>query len=77
MEAPGYTDIPGAWNSLYVEYRSIIRQVVELTRELRILCDAEGGEINEETVQAIVDFLAWAYPRSEGMVTEGLTIPRP
>jgi hypothetical protein len=76
IEAPGYTDVPGTWSSLYAEYRSILKQVVDITGELRVLCDAEGGDISEETTRAILNFLVWAYPRSEQMVTEALTMPR-
>ena len=74
LEAPGFTDVPGAWSSLSVEYRSLLQQIVNLTAEVRMLCDAEGGEIDGDDIMA---FMAWAYPRSEQMVTESLAIQTP
>jgi hypothetical protein len=74
LEAPGYTDVPAQWNPLYVEYRGLLRDVVTLSEDIRALCAAEGGTITQETLQAIVDFLAFAYPRSEQMVVEAVQL---
>lgn len=76
LEAPGYTDVPADWQPLYAEYRSMLRQVVSVTAEIRPLCNAQGGELSKETTQAIVDFVTWAYPRSEAMVTEANSLPK-
>ncbi len=77
IEAPGFTDVPAAWQPLYAEYRAMLSQIVSITAEIRPLCSGEGGQVTAETTQAIVDFLAWAYPRSEAMVAEAATLPRP
>jgi len=77
IEAPGFTDVPAAWQPLYTEYRSMLSQIVSITTEIRPLCSGRGGQVSAETTQAIADFLAWAYPRSEEMVTEAATLPRP
>ena len=76
LEAPGYTDVPADWQPLYTEYRSIIKQVVNVTAEIRPLCNAQGGELSKETTNAIIDFVTWAYPRSEAMVAEANSIPK-
>lgn len=77
LQAPGFTDVPSAWQSLYVEYRSMLRQIVTITAEVRPLCSGRGGLISAETTTAILDFLEWAYPRSEQMMVELATLPRP
>lgn len=77
IEAPGFTDVPAEWQPLYAEYRSMLSQIVSITAEIRPLCGGEGGQVSAETTQAIVTFLGWAYPRSEAMVTEAATLPRP
>ncbi len=76
LEAPGYTDVPTGWQSLYTEYRSILQQVVTVTAEVRPLCNAQGGQLSEETTNAIVDFVTWAYPRSEAMLVEASGVPK-
>ncbi len=77
IEAPGFTDVPATWQPLYGEYRSMLSQIANITAEIRPLCGGAGGQVSAETTQAIVDFLAWAYPRSEQMVTEAALLPRP
>lgn len=77
LDAPGFTDVPSDWQPPYVEYRSLLRQVVDITAEIRPLCQGEGGELTAETTQAIFDFLLWAYPRTEAMMVETTQIPRP
>ncbi len=77
IEAPGFTDVPADWQPLYAEYRSMLSQIVNITAEIRPLCSGQGGQVSAETTQAIVNFLAWAYPRSEAMVAEAATLPRP
>ncbi|MCB8921518.1 MAG: hypothetical protein H6662_08055 [Ardenticatenaceae bacterium] len=77
LEAPGFTDVPPNWQSLYVEYRSLLQQIASITTEIRPLCSGMGGDVSPETTQAILDFLAWAYPRSEQMVVELSQLPRP
>ncbi len=77
IEAPGFTDVPADWQPLYAEYRSMLSQIVSITAEIRPLCGGEGGQVSAETTQAIVTFLGWAYPRSEAMVAEAATLPRP
>ena len=37
----------------------------------------ETPEPTETATQAIVTFLSWAYPRSEAMITEAASLPRP
>jgi hypothetical protein len=75
LEAPGFSGVPAEWQPLYVEYRALLRDVVTLTADIRPLCQGEGGTVSNETVQAIVDFLAWAYPRMEQMVSEAAAMP--
>lgn len=77
IEAPGFTDVPTAWQPLYAEYRAMLNQMVGITTEIRPLCSGQGGQVSAETTQAIVNFLAWAYPRSEAMVVEAASLPRP
>lgn len=79
LEAPGYTNVPSAWQPLYGEYRSMLQQIVTITTEIRPLCDGSsgGGTVSAETTQAIFNFLAWAYPRSEQMIIEAGQLPRP
>jgi len=76
LDAPGFTDVPAAWQPLYAEYRSMLQQIVNVTYQIRPLCSGNGGEVSEETTQAIFDFLTWAYPRSEAMIIEAGQIPR-
>ncbi len=76
LQAPGFTDVPAAWQPLYVEYRDLLRQVAGITAEIRPLCSGTGGQLSAETTQAIFDFLAWAYPRTEAMMVETGQIPR-
>ncbi len=77
IEARGFTDVPANWQPLYAEYRSMLSQIVRITMEIRPLCSGQGGQVSAETTQAIVTFLTWAYPRSEAMVAEAATLPRP
>ncbi|MCA9976268.1 MAG: hypothetical protein KC413_10980, partial [Anaerolineales bacterium] len=77
LEAPGFTDVPPDWQPLYVEYRSLLQQVVAVTAEIRPLCTGTGGELSAESTQAILNFVSWAYPRSEQMVVELSSLPRP
>jgi hypothetical protein len=76
LEAPGFTDVPQEWQPLYIEYRDKLREIVSLTGEIRPLCDAEGGEISEESSRAILAFLLEAYPRTEQMIIEANQLPR-
>ena len=76
-EAPGFTDVPADWYPLYAEYRSLLKQAIESTWEIHTVCDSGGGEVSDETGEACLGFIEWAYPRSEEMVTEGLQMPRP
>jgi hypothetical protein len=76
LEAPGFTDVPAEWQPLYVEYRSLLAQVVGLTAPIRPLCAGEGGSISEEETTAIINFINWAYPRMEAMVQEAALVPR-
>jgi hypothetical protein len=76
LEAPGFTDVPTEWQPLYSEYRDKLRQIVSLTAEIRPLCNAQGGEISEESSQAILAFLLGAYPRLEQMMIEANQLPR-
>ena len=77
VQSPGYTNVPANFASLYNEYRSMLRQVVNITQEIRGLCAGEGGDVTAETIIAILDFLSWAYPRSEQMVSEASVLPGP
>ena len=77
LEAPGFTNVPADWQPLYAEYRSMLNQIVNITTEIRPLCSGQGGQLTVETTQAIINFLGWAYPRSEAMVAEAATLPRP
>jgi hypothetical protein len=76
-EAPGFTDVPANWQPLYGEYRSLLKQIAEITTEIRPLCSGPGGQVSVETTQAIFDFLSWAYPRTEAMLVESAQVPRP
>jgi len=72
VQSPGYTDVPNQWWPLYYEWRSMLKQVVNLTTEVRNICGGSGGEGVE--AQPLIDFLSWAYPRSEQMVIEAAAI---
>ncbi|MBK9052611.1 MAG: hypothetical protein IPL78_17360 [Chloroflexi bacterium] len=73
IQSPGYTDVPGQAWALYYEWRSMLREVVNLTAEVRNICGGSGGEGVE--AQPLIDFLTWAYPRSEQMVIEAASLP--
>ena len=75
--SPGYTDAPSSFASLYREYRSLLAQVVNLSQEIRTVCDFGGGFVSDETIDALNEFLSWAYPRSEQMVSEASVLPAP
>jgi hypothetical protein len=75
--SPGYNNVPPSFASLYREYRSMLSQVVNLSDEIRLVCDFGGGFISDETIDAIDAFLLWAYPRSEQMVSEASALPAP
>lgn len=76
VESPGFTGVPSEWQPLYVEYRSLLAQVVNVTAPIRPLCANQGGSITEEETTAIINFINWAYPRTEAMVQEAAVIPR-
>jgi hypothetical protein len=76
VEAPGFTDVPVEWRGLYSEYRSLLQQVVTVTWEIHGICDSGGGTITDETGNACMEFIGWAYPRTEEMVIEAFQIPR-
>lgn len=76
-QSPGYTNVPPSFFSLYREYRNMLRQVVTLSQEVRDVCGAGGGFVTDETIDAINEFLTWAYPRSEEMVSEASVLPAP
>jgi hypothetical protein len=72
VQSPGYTDVPSQWWPLYYEWRSLLKQVANLTLEVRNICGGSGsGSVD---AQPIIDFLSWAYPRTEQMVTEAAAI---
>lgn len=72
VQSPGYTDVPSQWWSLYYEWRSLLKQVANLTLEVRNICGGSGsGSVD---AQPLIDFLSWAYPRTEQMVTEAAAI---
>ena len=72
VQSPGYTDVPSQWWPLYYEWRSLLKQVADLTVEVRNICGGSGsGSVD---AQPLIDFLSWAYPRSEQMVTEAAGI---
>jgi len=77
LRSPGYTNVPPSFASLYREYRSLLAQVVELSQEIRNVCNAGGGLVTDETLDAITEFLSWAYPRSEQIVAEASVLPGP
>lgn len=76
VQAPGFTEVPPQWQSLYVEYRSMLRDIVALSNEIRQVCSGNGGEVSLESLIAIDIFLDWAYPRSEAMIIEANQTPR-
>jgi hypothetical protein len=77
LQSPGYTNVPPSFASLYRDYRSLLSQVVSLSQEIRDVCDAGGGFVSDETIDAINEFLSWAYPRSEELVAEASALPAP
>lgn len=77
IDAAGYTDVPAAWQPIYTEYRSMLRDIGNTTAEVRGLCQGEGGMLSEDTTISILAFISWAYPRSEQMVGEAAQLPRP
>ena len=54
----------------------MLQQIVNVTYEIRPLCSGVGGQVSEETTQAIFGFPSWAYPRSEAMVVDAGQVPR-
>jgi hypothetical protein len=77
LRSPGYTTVPPSFASLYRDYRSLLAQVVNLSQEIREVCAAGGGFVSDETIDALNEFLSWAYPRSEQMVSEASVLPGP
>jgi len=77
LQAPGYTAVPANFASFYGEYRSLLRQVVNTTQEIRVVCNQGGGEVSDETINEINEFLLWAYPQSEQLVSEASILPGP
>lgn len=67
---PVFEDVPEKYDDLYLEYRSIVYQAGTLTQEIGTVCANGGGTVSEETDRAIVNFIQWAKPRTEAMVTE-------
>ncbi len=76
-EASGFIDVLANWQPLYGELWSLLKQIAEVTTEIRPLCAGTGGQVSAETTQAIVDFLSWAYPRTEAALVEAAQVPRP
>lgn len=72
VQSPGYTNVPSQWWALYYEWRSLLKQVADLTVEVRLICGGSGDGSVE--AQPLIDFLTWAYPRTEQMVTEAAGI---
>jgi chemotaxis protein histidine kinase CheA len=77
LRSPGYTGVPPSFSSLYRDYRSLLGQVVNLSQEIRTICNAGGGFVSDETIDALNEFLSWAYPQSEQMVSEASVLPAP
>lgn len=76
-EAPGFTGVAPAWTGLYVEYRSLLQQAVATTWEIHLVCTSGGGTISDEAADRSLEFIEWAYPRSEQMLLEARELPRP
>lgn len=72
VQSPGYTNVPSQWWALYYEWRSLLKQVADLTVEVRLICGGSGDGSVE--AQPLIDFLTWAYPRTEQMVIEAAGI---
>jgi hypothetical protein len=82
-EAPGFTDVPADWRSLYAEYRALLQQAVAVTWQIHERCSqtpqgyfGDRG-FSDQVDDACVEFVGWAYPRTEEMVMEARQIPRP
>lgn len=83
-ESPGFNNVPPSWQPFYAEYRTILQQAVSSTWQVHVVCTQRvfpSFEAYREQVQQSIapaeQFFAWAYPRSEEMVTEGWALPRP
>jgi len=76
-QVPGYTGVPANFASLYGQYRSLLRQVASLSAEIRDVCNQGGGLVTDETIDAENEFLRWAYPKSEQLVSEASVLPGP
>lgn len=76
-EAPGFQDVPVKWDALYVEYRSLLQQVVFVTWEIHEVCSSGGGTVSDETDAASQNFIDWAYPRFEAMIIEAHQLSQP
>lgn len=72
---PGYDNTSSRYHNLYVEYRSLLNQIVTETAEIQSVCSGGGGHVSEETDQAFRSFLEWSVPRLNQMVGEAQQIP--
>lgn len=70
----GFTEVPAQFNALYVEYRAIIKEAVDVTAEIEQVCRQGGGSVSEETDNNIKAFLQRVLPRTEQMVAEATVL---
>lgn len=76
VESPVYTDVPPEFQELHFLWRAMLTEVVELSDVPRRYCDG-SSDVNEFDATALFEYLLFAYPISEGMVTEANSIPNP
>lgn len=76
-QAPGFTEVPAAWEALYREYRSWLQQAVGTTWPIHLNCTGGGlVTLTATDIEAYADFYNRAYARSETMLTEAQSLPR-
>jgi len=75
-QAPGFTQVPPAWEALYWEYRSWLQQAVSTTWKHHLLCiDPNSGTLSAAEISAFADFFNQAYARLEVMVASAQQLP--
>lgn len=70
VTAAAYTDVPGDWYELYLEYRMLLEKAVKVSRPIYDVCLAGGGSITMEENDAVVEVIDKGELRLIEMVDE-------
>ncbi len=70
LGAFAYSDVPPAWQPLYVEYIRLLDGTVHVSMPVFTVCEAGGGTVDEETDQRMLSYSQAAELRLFEMMQE-------